>query len=174
MGKLQIVGRMKDGVSLQLRSNHFSRTLTRPMLVLPPPLHIHLHTTGGVLFPIRPLFAMTFAVFRVSSHPRLRRFFALTGLRAARGLSAMLAQKTSSSLTRQTGSHTDGLASVSSEPSLARSSFKSSALSCRSAFWVAFGRFLWALFGSACNQRGGSSLWGEGVAILLSFIQLMP
>jgi len=52
---------------------------------------------------------MTFGVFRIFCHPRLRRFFARTGLRAARGLSAMLAQKTSSSLTRQKGSPTDGL-----------------------------------------------------------------
>ncbi len=48
---------------------------------------------------------MVFEVFHTPCHPRLRRLFALTGSRAARVLSSMLAQKASSSLTRQPRVH---------------------------------------------------------------------
>ena len=104
-----------NGVSLPRRSNLFSRTISFSLAWRQGdsnrfyPLHYPLHTSGGVLTSICPLFTRVSSVFRLQCHPRLRRFFALTGWRAARGLTAMLAQKTSSSLTRPTGSPTDGL-----------------------------------------------------------------
>ena len=82
-------------------------SLTKIQTFLPPPLSPPDHWRGADF--ILSCVHKDFQRFSPSVPSPTSSVFSLTGWRAARGLAAMLAQKTSSSLTRQTGSPTDGL-----------------------------------------------------------------